>query len=31
MKRYGYNRTSKREQHLDRGIAEIIDYQMKAF
>ena len=23
MKRYGYHRTSTREQHLDRGIAEI--------
>lgn len=26
MKRYGYNRTSKREQHLDRGIKEITAY-----
>ena len=26
MKRYGYHRTSTREQHLDRGIAEITDY-----
>ena len=26
MKRYGYHRTSTREQHLDRGIAEIIAY-----
>ena len=23
MKRYGYHRTSTREQHLDRGIKEI--------
>jgi DNA invertase Pin-like site-specific DNA recombinase len=23
MKRYGYHRTNTREQHLDRGIAEI--------
>ena len=26
MKRYGYHRTSTREQHLDRGIAEITAY-----
>ena len=26
MKRYGYHRTSTREQHLDRGIKEIIAY-----
>ena len=26
MKRYGYHRTSTREQHLDRGIAEINAY-----
>lgn len=26
MKRYGYHRTSTREQHLDRGITEINDY-----
>lgn len=26
MKRYGYHRTSTREQHLDRGIAEINTY-----
>ena len=26
MKRYGYHRTSTREQHLDRGIAEINEY-----
>ncbi len=26
MKRYGYHRTSTREQHLDRGIAEIKAY-----
>lgn len=26
MKRYGYHRTSTREQHLDRGIAEISAY-----
>ena len=26
MKRYGYHRTSTREQHLDRGIAEIKNY-----
>ena len=26
MKRYGYHRTSTREQHLDRGGAEITDY-----
>ena len=26
MKRYGYHRTSTREQHLDRGIAEITGY-----
>ena len=26
MKRYGYHRTSTREQHLDRGIAEIKKY-----
>lgn len=26
MKRYGYHRTSTREQHLDRGIAEITSY-----
>jgi DNA invertase Pin-like site-specific DNA recombinase len=26
MKRYGYHRTSTREQHLDRGIAEITVY-----
>lgn len=26
MKRYGYNRTSTREQHLDRGIKEITAY-----
>lgn len=26
MKRYGYHRTSTREQHLDRGIAEIENY-----
>ena len=26
MKRYGYHRTSTREQHLDRGIAEIKQY-----
>lgn len=26
MKRYGYHRTSTREQHLDRGVAEIIAY-----
>lgn len=26
MKRYGYHRTSTREQHLDRGVAEITDY-----
>ena len=26
MKRYGYHRTSTREQHLDRGIKEITAY-----
>lgn len=26
MKRYGYHRTSTREQHLDRGIKEITTY-----
>ena len=26
MKRYGYHRTSTREQHLDRGIKEITVY-----
>ena len=26
MKRYGYHRTNTREQHLDRGIAEINEY-----
>lgn len=26
MKRYGYHRTSTKEQHLDRGIAEITNY-----
>lgn len=26
MKRYGYHRTSTREQHLDRGVTEITDY-----
>ena len=26
MKRYGYHRTSTREQHLDRGILEITAY-----
>ena len=26
MKRYGYHRTSTREQHLDRGVAEINAY-----
>ena len=26
MKRYGYHRTSTREQHLDRGITEITAY-----
>jgi len=26
MKRYGYHRTSTREQHLDRGVAEITEY-----
>ena len=26
MKRYGYHRTSTREQHLDRGITEINAY-----
>ena len=26
MKRYGYHRTSTREQHLDRGVAEINTY-----
>ena len=26
MKRYGYHRTSTKEQHLDRGIAEINAY-----
>lgn len=26
MKRYGYHRTSTKEQHLDRGITEIQDY-----
>ena len=26
MKRYGYHRTSTREQHLDRGIREITAY-----
>ena len=26
MKRYGYHRTSIREQHLDRGITEIENY-----
>ena len=26
MKRYGYHRTSTREQHLDRGITEITEY-----
>ena len=26
MKRYGYQRTSTREQHLDRGIKEITEY-----
>lgn len=26
MKRYGYHRTSTREQHLDRGIREITEY-----
>ena len=26
MKRYGYHRTSTREQHLDRGILEITKY-----
>lgn len=26
MKRYGYHRTSTREQHLDRGIIEINEY-----
>lgn len=26
MKRYGYHRTSTREQHLDRGIQEITEY-----
>lgn len=26
MKRYGYHRTSIREQHLDRGIKEITAY-----
>ena len=26
MKRYGYHRTSTKEQHLDRGIAEITAY-----
>ena len=26
MKRYGYHRTSTKEQHLDRGITEINEY-----
>ncbi len=26
MKRYGYHRTSTKEQHLDRGIKEITEY-----
>lgn len=26
MKKYGYHRTSRREQHLDRGITEITAY-----
>lgn len=26
MKRYGYHRTSTKEQHLDRGITEIQNY-----
>lgn len=26
MKRYGYHRTSSKEQHLDRGITEINNY-----
>lgn len=26
MKRYGYHRTSTKEQHLDRGITEITAY-----
>lgn len=26
MKRYGYHRTSTKEQHLDRGISEITAY-----
>ena len=26
MKRYGYHRTSIREQHLDRGVTEIQNY-----
>lgn len=26
MKRYGYHRTSTREQHLDRGVKEIESY-----